>query len=351
MAEIDLRLLLPRGIRRLPADLAVVVTLVLLSAAAVLVPVPGQGVLRIVLGLPLVLFLPGYAFIAALFPEAGSGPTDASADPDDVEGADGEDSASAPSGRDRGIDGIERVALSFGLSIAIVPLIGLVLNFTPWGIRERPILVSICGFTLLATAVAATRRRALPEQERFRVPYRDWLGAARVELFEPETRTDAALNVLLAVSVVLAAASVTYAVAVPKQGEAFTEFYLLTRDDGELVAADYPTELVQGEPAPLVIGIGNHEHREVEYTVVVSLQRVRLANTSATVLEERELDRLRTRLADNETWTTDYEVVPTMTGTRLRLVFLLYTGDPPADPSIESAYRETHLWVNVSAPS
>jgi len=32
-----------------------------------------------------------------------------------------------------GIDGIERVALSFGLSIAIVPLIGLVLNFTPWG--------------------------------------------------------------------------------------------------------------------------------------------------------------------------------------------------------------------------
>jgi len=45
-----------------------------------------------------------------------------------------EAATTAPSHSREGIDdGIERVALSFGLSIAIVPLIGLVLNFTPWG--------------------------------------------------------------------------------------------------------------------------------------------------------------------------------------------------------------------------
>jgi hypothetical protein len=29
----------------------------------------------------------------------------------------------------------------------------------------------------------------------------------------------------------------------------------------------------------------------------------------------------------------------------------LYRGQPPADPTVENAYREVHLWVNVSAPS
>src|SRR5699024_9247473 len=88
------------------------------------------------------------------------------------------------------IDGIERVALSFGLSIAITPLIGLVLNFTPFGIRLVPIVLSIGGFTLLATIAAAVRRRELPTVERFRVPYRSWIRTTRAELLEPDTRLD-----------------------------------------------------------------------------------------------------------------------------------------------------------------
>lgn len=39
------------------------------------------------------------------------------------------------------------------------------------------------------------------------------------------------------------------------------EFYLLTEgDNGDLVAMDYPTELVRGEPAQVVVGIRNREH-------------------------------------------------------------------------------------------
>ena len=60
-----------------------------------------SGGFRIVLSLAFVLFFPGYTLIAALFPAKGR------------------------------LDGIERVALSFGLSLAVVPLIGLALNFTP----------------------------------------------------------------------------------------------------------------------------------------------------------------------------------------------------------------------------
>jgi len=322
-------LLLPRPVRELPADLAAVLGLVLVTLCVVLLPGVRETPLRVVFGLPFVLFLPGYAVIAALFPEDGG----------------------KEDGEREGIDGIERVALSFGLSIAVVPLVGLVLNFTPFGIRLLPILLSVSGLTVALVVVGAVRRRELPPEERFRVPYRDWIREARGELFEPESQLDAALNVLLVVSVLVAVASVGYAVAVPKQGESFTEFYLLTQqENGSLVADDYPTEFTRGEARPLVVGISNHEHGTESYTGVVELQRVQIRNNSTQVLEERELRRFSTRLGANETYQSVLNVTPTMTGERLRLAFLLYKGGVPAEPSVESAYRELHLWVNVSAP-
>lgn len=340
--------LLPRPVRRLPADLAGVVALVGLTVVAVFVPVVDETPLRVVVGLPFVLFLPGYALIAALFPEAGG---DGDTGDGSEAGSDTADAGPVVNG-DNGIDGIERVALSFGTSIAVVPLIGLVLNFTPFGIRLAPVVVSVAGVTLGLVAVAARRRRELPAADRFRVPYREWGAAARAELLEPATRTDAVLNVFLAVSVVLAVGSVGYAVAVPQQGESFTEFYLLTEtDDGELVADDYPTEFVAGQPESLVVGVENSEHEFTNYTVVVAVQRATVENNETLIREQRELRRFETRLPHNETWRLQHEVAPEMQGEDLRLAYFLYRGEPPARPSADTAYRELHLWVNVSAPA
>ena len=86
----------------------VALSLILLPLAAFT-----TGALRIALGLAFGLFFPGYTLIAALFPKKDS------------------------------LNGIERLALSFGLSIVVVPLIGLILNYTPWGISLYPILVSL----------------------------------------------------------------------------------------------------------------------------------------------------------------------------------------------------------------
>ena len=119
--------------------------MVVLTNLAVFLPIVRATPLRILSGLPLVLFAPGYAPIAALFPEAGIDDAEPTAD-----GTDG--TAAAIS--DRGIDGIERVALSFGLGIAAVPLLGLVLNFTPWGIRLVPTTVAVSGATPAMTALA-----------------------------------------------------------------------------------------------------------------------------------------------------------------------------------------------------
>ena len=78
-------------------------------------------------------FLPGYSLIAALFP------------------------------RKDDLDGIERIALSFGLSIAITPLLGLALNYTPFGIRLLPILIVLSVFTISLAMGAYVRRGKIPE--------------------------------------------------------------------------------------------------------------------------------------------------------------------------------------------
>ncbi|MBV0903302.1 DUF1616 domain-containing protein [Haloarcula salina] len=329
-------LLVPRQLRRLPADLTAIIGLVVLTNLAALAPLVSASPARDVLGLVFVLFVPGYAFVAALFPERGEGT---------ATGTDGD----ALDQRNTGIDGIERVALSFGLSIALVPLVVLILNFTPWGIRLVPILVSLSGLTLALTAVGTVRRWELPEAERFRVPYRTWIRSGREGLFSPSSRADAALNVLLVFSILLAVGSVGFAVAVPKDGERFSEFYLLTEgEDGELVADDYPTAFQQGESQSVVVGIGNQEHERMDYTVVVQLQRVERAGNETRVRERSELRRFQPTLGHNETWHRQHQITPQMTGDGVRLQYLLYRGAAPSTVNQSSAYRETHLWVNVT---
>ena len=342
-------LLIPEPLRRVPADLAATAILCLITVTVVVVPVLNETPLRVVFGLSFVLFLPGYAFIAALFPEAGDPPTE-------------HDEEEESRLRDRGIDGIERVALSFGLSIAIVPLLGLVLNFTPWGITLIPILLSVAGFTLVCLAIATYRRWELPVDDRFQVPYRDWVEQARAEVFEPDDQVDAALNVALALSVILAVGVLGYAVIFPPDGEQYSEFYILGEDeDGEYVAANYPTEWVVGNTEEIVTGVGNQEHETVEYTIIVQLQEVEFDRdadentTNVSVVESEEIERLEWTLAHNETRLEHLELGTEnaeMIGEDRRLQFLLYADHEapvPDEPTLDNAYRDLHLWVNVSA--
>ena len=338
--------LIPLPLRQLPADLVAVVLLVVGTDIAVLAPIVDETFLRVVLGPPFVLFLPGYAFIAALFPERDRSIT---TDPDTEPDGDNEEPPErGPLPRD-GIDGIERTALSFGLSIAISPLIGLILNFTPLGIRLVPVTLSISAFTLLMAGVAARRRWRLPTEERFRVTYREWYAGLHRELLQPETQVDKVLNVILVVSLLLAVSSVAYAVMIPKQGESFTEFYLLTENEsGDLVADGYPQNFTRGGNQSVIVGINNHEHQSMNYSVIVELQRVQFANNSTQVLEEETLDRFSPSVESNKTWRQRHDIEPTLTGDQLRLVYLLYQGDPPSEPSVDEAYEETHLWINVT---
>ena len=84
--------------------------------------------LRYIFGSVFVLFLPGYMLIEALYPKP------------------------------RDLEALERLALSIGLSLALVPLTGLLLNYTPWGIRLNPILLSLTFVTGILALAAAYRK-------------------------------------------------------------------------------------------------------------------------------------------------------------------------------------------------
>ncbi|MFW6382510.1 MAG: DUF1616 domain-containing protein [Haloferacaceae archaeon] len=326
----------------LPADLAAILLTTMATVAAVAIPGLNATPVRSVLAVPFVLFVPGYALVAALFPR-GTGKTS------DADGANDDESGR---GDRSGISWAERVALAFGTSIAVVPLIGLLLNSTPFGIRLGTVLLSVSGVTLGLTYVATYRRLRLPERERLVVPYREWIRGTARAFSGHESRRDTVLTVVAVVAVLLAASSVGYAFAVPQQADAFTEFYVVTeQEDGDLVADDYPTNFTVGESQPLVVGVGNHEHRSVEYSLVVELQEVTVENNSTTVHGSEELLRRQPTVADGETWHESVDIEPETEGTRLRLTFMLFDGEAPADPTVDDAYRETHLWIDVSGAS
>jgi len=51
----------------------------------------------------------------------------------------------------------ERLALSIAVSLAVIPILGFILNFTPWGIRFLPVLGALGAYTIAAVGVAAVR--------------------------------------------------------------------------------------------------------------------------------------------------------------------------------------------------
>lgn len=85
---------------------------------------------------------------------------------------------------------------------------------------------------------------------------------------------------------------------------------------------------------------------------MVQLQEVEQVDNETNVLEREELDRFSSpEIANNETWQHTHNIQPTMIGEELRLRYLLYKGDPPRDPTRANAYRDLHLWIDVSESS
>ena len=250
----------------------VIITLLLFPAVAFT-----SGVLRIVLGLPFLLFFPGYIMLSALFPKQGS------------------------------LGSIERTALSFGLSIAITPLIGLILNYTPWGIRIYPVLISVTIFILATSAVAWYRQQRLPSAERFSIAVNFSLSQ-----WGKIGSVDKVLSISLIVIILAALGCLGYFIAIPKERERFTEFYILGVDGK---AGNYPKQITQGEAVKLIVGIVNHEHEVTSYRIDIEI-------------DDSQIKQIKSRaLANGEKWEEIVSFTPKSSGKNQKVKFWLYKDD------------------------
>ena len=262
----------------------------LLIAGVIFFPL---NVMRIILGFPFVLFFPGYALVSALFP------------------------------RKERMGVIERLAISFGLSIAVTVLVLLILNYTPWGIRQESIIYSLASFIFIISIITWFRRKRLPQEGRFDIKFQMALPSWGTTVF------DKGLSVILVLATLGALGIMGYVIATPKMGQQFTEFYILPLEG---MTTDYPKELKVGAEGIVTVGIVNHEYETVSYRVEVRINEAKNNEIEPIVLE------------NDEEWTQEVSFVPQIAGEKQKLELLLYKNDE-SEPYLEPL----RLWVNVRA--
>lgn len=308
-------------------DLLAVGSIALATYLAWLLPGNPLGPFRVPVGVAFVLLAPGYVVTAALFPARES------ALPDPV-------GRLAPAH----LSHLERLVCSVGLSVVTVPLVGLYLNYTMWGVTSRSVVLSLLWFVLVVGVIGALRRFARPPGERFRVPVAASLGRLT------ETRR---VNLVIAALFVCSVAVAGTALATSEGGERFTEFTLLSEDDetGDLAADDYPETIAPNDSAPLYVGIRNHEGETTAYTVLAEVHRFGTIDGERQITARSRVKRLNTTLGPGAYDRTGVRVSPpaSAAGERVRVTFLLYRGDVGDIPPLGDAYRTVHVWVDVPA--
>lgn len=267
------------------------VLVVILTVLMIPVAVFTAGVLRVVLAIAFLVFFPGYTLVAALFPKKNS------------------------------LDSVERMVLILVMSIAVVPLVGIIMNYTPWGIGTYPIVGSISGLIFICSLVALLRRRGLPIEERFEPRIRFSLPR-----FGSGGRLDLVLSVVLCLAVVGAIGAFAYVLSVPRHVEKFSEFYLLGANG---MIEDFPQEATVGQPVELTLGIANREHNDTTYNVEMTIDGESV-NRIGPIL-----------LSNDEKWEDSVSIVPTEAGPNRKVELVLRKND------FTEPYLTLHLMLNV----
>lgn len=277
--------------KKIYSDLGVISVWITLVAISSIIP---STVIRTSLAIPVLLFFPGYVLLAALFPKK-----------DDI-------------------DINVRVALSFGLSIVIVLLMGLLLNFT-FGITLLPILGVLYIYTIVLVIIGIYIRGKLPEEIRFSISI-DSIYYIISQKLKPKNILDLMLNTIILFLILSTVGVIYYTVTMPKVGERYTEFYILNSSGN---TNNYPAKVMANSNTTLLIGVVNHEYSPINYTVQVDLNKKLL--TSKTL-----------SLDNSETWEKNV-TFSINKGANMELEFLLYKENNFTIP-----YRTLHLWVNAT---
>jgi uncharacterized membrane protein len=255
--------------------------------------------IRLILGFVYIFFAPGYCLVAALFPRA-----------DDL-------------------DGIERLGLTIGLSIAHISLLALLLDALPWGIRLWPIAFGECGVIALFSAIALWRRAHIPTAEVY-APTPRWRPRRWWRSFAAAERR---IYTLLAATALVVGVFAAWIFLVPANDQFMTEFYMLGRDG---LAERYPYQVSEGEELALTFGIVNRERDERSYRVEVWVLDSVQSNAAELVATAGPF-----RLQPGEKYQAPIAWRMPTAGTDQKVELRLFSNDDP------NPYRQLQLWLDV----
>lgn len=273
--------------KKITLDVPTILTWTIVTFISIIYDVP---YIRTVFAIPMVLFIPGYSLIMALFPKKD----------------------------DLGMT--ERICLGFGLSIVVVAILGLFLNLT-FGLRLTPILDALCTYTIIMLLFATFMQWKYPNDAY------DEIDNVVNNDTSPKRRIDIVLTIVLISMSILTIATIYYTITTPKIGEKFTEFYVLNADRK---ADNYSTNLILNSPTALLAGVANHEYYRTNYTINMVMGKEILATEKLT-------------LNHGDIWEKNITFVPDKVGTDMKLEFLLFKED-----NYNTPYRRLSLWVNVA---
>lgn len=248
--------------------------------------------LRIILGLPFALFLPGFLLTAVLFPKKDE------------------------------IDGLTRITISVGLSIIIVPLIGLLLNYLSLGVKLLPMMLSLIFLDTFLLFLSWYRQTNLPEEKRFSL-------TLTIDLLKWSNKTKGTniIHTALLITGFLLIFTSVFILSSPKTGKSFTEFYITGLDDK---TAGYPKQLQVGENGTVKAVIVNNEHQKTRYRMDILVDGDIFQTISPIDIENQEKQEI-TVLFNTE----ELEDL-------VNVEFLLYRDGQDMKP-----YRQLRLWVEI----
>lgn len=291
-------------------------------ASSLLILAPGvPWPLEWLVGVGFLLVLPGYALVAALFPES---PTHQSRLVTRTVG---------------GPPWLVRLGLTLVLSALVVGVIGVVLGRTV-GLTLGASVLAIDLVAVVGFAVAAYRRSSLRAQQRGDPSSK--LGPLLGSVFSRQTTGQ---SVALALGLFLLVGALVFVAAAPPTAEPHSNVALLSpNENGTLTASGYPETFETGQEEPLFVNIENAEGEPLSYSVVVLAQDV---DPGGDVRSQQQIERGELPLQDGERDQLQLNISPNITGDAIRVQFLVYENEVPAQPSESNADHELAIWVEV----
>ncbi len=256
------------------SDLLVIISIALLNLLLALqrgyIPVVG-----LILALPLIFLLPGYTFVEVLFHR-------------------------------RPVDGVRRLLLSFGLSIALDILSGLIINLFPIGLTRLSWACYLSSFVIVLSLVALCLRGKNSLNGL-------WLSQIRLDI---RKHLVGELFICAALGIVIFAFLFSYSSALHQHRKGFTQFWM--------VQSAKP-----GQNCSVLIGVDSFEFKQMKYHLIMTTN-----NAQPTLLP-------LVVLSPQKTWQIVVPINPPLNGS----VFVearLYRADEPTH-----VYRAVHLTLQL----